>query len=312
MVRSQAPSPATWFKALVLVLLGLPAVAGAQIIDEEEVGRFTLGGYVGFAGANMGRFNENIDVVNYFLSNQGIPLREADGLNGGASGRAELRYKLSDRWMVGFGVASTEAMSRFTVTLGAVDFYARSTQFIPAVYYNFPFVQNSEKFAAVADRMNMYVGAAPIFFTAGKAHMRITDNSNEPVFNIDGDLGELDGEGDATGTGIGVQGLFGVSYQLTSAISVAGELGYRIGKISDLEIVKAEGDVRDDTEDDENRREPGDKAITDFFKRPDERNGIPTQDIEGNHIPYYSDHPTPLDLDFSGFLIHIGMRLHLF
>jgi hypothetical protein len=300
-------------RALVLALLGLPVVASAQIIDEEEVGRFSLGGYVGYAGANLGRFNENIDVVNYFLNNQGIPLREADGLHGAASARGELRYKLSDRWMVGLGVASTEAMSRFTVTLGAVDFYARSTQFIPSVYYVFPFVQNSEKFSAVADRMNMYVGAAPIFFTAGKAHMRITDNSNEPVFNVDGDLGELDGEGDATGTGIGLQGLFGVSYQLTSAFSLAGELGYRIGTISDLKIEKALGYDRDDTDDDENQREPGDKAITDFFQRPDERNGIPSEDIEGNHIPYYSDYaPDPLDLDFSGVLIHIGIRLHLF
>lgn len=312
MVRCLTLTRTRWIRGLALMVLGLPVMASAQIVDEEDVGRFTLGATVGYAGNSMGRFNENIDVVNYFLTSQGIALREASSFRGGASACAELRYRLSERWIVGLGVANSESKSSFDVTLGAVDFYARSTLFIPSVYYILPFVQKSEAFSAVADRMNMYIGAGPVFFTRARAHMQIIDRSNEPVFNIDGDLGELDGAGDVEGTGVGVQGLFGVSYQLTSGLSLAGEVGYRLGKISDLKIVKKEGYVRDDTENDENRREPGDQAVIDFFEREDRADGLPGDDIEGNHIPYYSDYNDKLDLDFSGFLIQLGFRIHLF
>lgn len=312
MVRFLTSTRARWLLILSVFLLELPLVASAQIIDEEEVGRFTIGGMAGYAGNSMGRYNENIDVVNYFLTTQGIALREADGFNGGASGTAELRYRVSDRWIVGFGVANSESKSSFSVTLGEVDFHARSTLYIPSIYYVLPFVQSSESFSSVADRMNLYLGAAPVFFTRARTQMRIVDRSNEPVFDIDGDLGELDGEGDADGTAIGLQGLLGISYQLTAALSLAGEVGYRYGKVTDLNVTKTEGYVRDDTESDENRREPGDQAIIDFFDREDRADGLPNEDIEGNEIPYYSDFADKLDLDFSGFLIQIGFRIHLF
>jgi len=311
MVRFLTPTPTRWIRVLTLVLLGLPTMASAQIIDEEDVGRFTLGAMIGYAGNSMSRYNENIDVVNHFLTNQGIPLREADGFSGGASVQGEVRYRVSDRWIVGFGVANSESKSAFDVTLGAVDFYARSTLYIPSVYYVLPFIQNSEKFASVADRMNMYIGAGPVFFTRARTHMQIIDRSNEPVFNIDGDLGELDGDGDANGSAVGMQALFGTSYQLTAALSLAAEIGYRFGQVNDLEVTNATGYVRDDTENDENRREPGDDAIINFFER-DDREGVPEEDIEGNPIPYYSDYPDDLNLDFSGFLVQLGFRIHLF
>lgn len=311
MVRFLTPTPTRWMRVLALVLLGLPTMASAQIIDEEDVGRFTLGATIGYAGNNMGRYNENIDVVNHFLTHQGIPLREADGFSGGASILGEVRYRVSNRWIVGFGVANSESKSSFDVTLGAVDFHARSTLYIPSVYYVLPFVQSSEKFASVADRMNMYIGAGPVFFTRARTHMQIIDRSNEPVFDIDGDLGELDGEGNGSGTGVGLQGLFGVSYQLTAALSLVGEVGYRYGTVSDLDTSNVIGYIRDDTENDENRREPGIDAIINFFER-DDREGVPPEDIAGNHIPYYSDYPDKLNLDFSGFLIQLGFRIHLF
>lgn len=301
-------------RGVLLSALFLPALADAQIIDEEEVGRLTIGGAIGYGGNSMSRYNENIGVVNHFITRQGVPLREADDLNGGAIARAELRYKMSERFVIGFGIGNAESKSAFDVQLGATNFYARSTLLMPALYYNLPFVQNSEAFINVADRVNLYVGGGPIFYTNARTRMLIVDNSTEPVFNVDGDLGELDGEAEASGTGFGFQGLMGGSYQLTRTFSVALEAGYRIGKVSDLKIDRLMSFVRDDTENDPNRREYGDRTIEDFFER-DERPTdppFPDRDIEGDPIPYYSDFDGPLDLDFSGVTVTIGLRMHLF
>jgi hypothetical protein len=301
-------------RGLLFVALLVPTASLAQIIDEEEVGRLTIGGSIGFGGNSMSRYNENIGVVNHFISRQGVPLRNADELDGGSIVRGEIRYKMSDRFVIGFGVGNAESKSAFDVQLGATNFYARSTLVMPALYYNLPFVQTSEAFINVADRVNLYVGGGPICYTNARTRMLIIDRSTEPVFNVDGDLGELDGEAEASGTGFGFQGLIGGSYQLTKTFSVAAEAGYRIGKVSDLKIDKLMSFVRDDTENDPNRREYGDRTIEDFFER-DERPTdppFPDRDIEGDPIPYYSDFDGPLDLDFSGITLTIGLRMHIF
>lgn len=222
----------------------------------------------------------------------------------------EIRYKFGNRFSIGVGVGNTEAKSSYSVTLADIDFYARSTVWSATAYYHLPFVDN---FGVLADRMSLYVGGGPVLLRNGFTHMRIADRTMEPTFNVDGDLIELDGEGDAKGTGSGLRGLAGASYQLTSRISVAAEVGYRLARINNLELTHYEGYVRDIAKEDPKRREPLDQAILDFFNRDHRGEGLPDQDIEKNHIPYYSDSGNgPLNLDFSGVQAHIGMRLHIF
>jgi hypothetical protein len=298
--------------AAAVVLVVNPIPASSEIVDEEEVGRFTFGLHFGYTQVRMSEYNENIDVVNHWLTNQGIPLREAEHLKGSSSIKGELRYKFGKRFSFGLGVGNTEAKSSFYVTFGDVNFYARSTVWSAMGYYHLPFVDN---WGELADRMSLYVGAGPVLLTNGSTHMRIADRTTEPVFDQDGDLIELDGEGDGRGNGGGLQGIAGASYQLNSRFSVAAEVGYRSARINDLELSNVVGYDRDIAEEDPERREPLEGAILDFFRRPPgargER-GIPSEDIEGNHIPYYSDHEGPLELDFSGVLAHVSFRVHIF
>lgn len=306
----RAPLTVAW--GLLILAIASPAPLRAQIIDEEDVGRLTLGFMLGYSGNSMGRFNENIGVVNYFLTHQGIQIRPADKLNGGNSVRGEARYKLSESFSVGLGVAGTESQSGFSVTFGGVDFYSRATLWTPSLYYSFPFVRSSSKFESVADRLILYAGGGPVIIRNARAHMRITDRSREPFFDEEGDVSELSGRGDATGTGLGVQGLIGASYQLTRAISVVGEAGYRHARVTELTVKNVEGFIEPFTQLDPVPREPGDQAVYDFFDRKKRADGLPEEDINGAHIPYYSDFDGPLDLDFSGVVLQVGLRLHLF
>lgn len=306
----RAPALCAW--GLLVLAFMSPAPSRAQIIDEEEVPRFTVGFMMGYAGNSMSRFNENIDVVNYFLTHQGIQIRTADRLNGGASIRGEARYKINDSFSLGMAVAGTESQSGFTVAFGGVDFYTRATLYTPSLYYSLPFVRTSPKFESVADRMVLYVGGGPVFIARAKAHMRITDRSREPFFDEEGDVAELSGEGDATGSGMGFQAVVGASYQLTRGISVAAEAGYRHARVSDLTLKNVRGFIEPFTQLDPLPREPGDQAVYDFFNRGNRADGLPDHDINGAHIPYYSDYDGPLDLDYSGVVLQVGLRLHLF
>jgi hypothetical protein len=140
--------------------------------------------------------------------------------------------------------------------------------------------------------------------------MRLTDRTTEPAFRDDGDLIEFDGQGEVEGSGTGFQGLIGASYQVTSRVSFAGELGYRWAKITDLEVTRAEGFERGVGELDPDRREPLDQAVLDFFRREGRPPDFPDQNIEGDPIPYYEG--GPIELDFSGFMAQVGIRFHLF
>lgn len=296
---------------LVGLLLGVTLPARAEVIDEKEVPHLSVGFMLGYAGARMDRFNQNIRVVNHFLEHQGLPLRAADKMVGRASAQGEVRYKFNDHFSLGLGAANVEARSSFSVAFAQVDFYARTTALSPMLYYHLPFVQNAEAFLPVADRMSIYLGAGPVFLTKGYGLVRIIDRTIEPVFNVDGDLGELDGEGYITGTGTGLRGLVGASYQLTGRFSFAAEIGYRYGKINNPKIGQARGFERAVAENDPNRREPGDQAIKDFFEREQRAAGLPEQDINRNHIPYYSDYQSPLNLNFSGVTLQAGFRIHI-
>jgi len=290
-----------------IVLALAPRSSVAEIVDEEEVSHFLVNFAIGYQGTKMSDFNDDIRVVNYFLhSNQGI--REANLFSGAAAVKGEIRYKFGDHVSIGMGVSSTEAKSAFDVTFGAVDFYTRATCWEPMIYYHMPFIQSIE--SIIADRMSLYVGAGPVFLSNGLGHMRITDRTTEPTFRQDGDLIEIDGQGEVTGTGAGFQGLVGASWQLTSLISFAGEVGYREAKITNPKIRRAEGFERDVASEDPERREPGDQAIIDFFERGGRPPGFPATDIEGNPIPYYNG--GPIDLDFSGVQARLGVRFHLF
>lgn len=307
-----------WVKGFTVGVTLLALVAGevrparAEVIDEKEVSHLSLGFMLGYAGAKMDRFNQNIRVVNHFLTTQGLPLREADAMGGAASAQAEVRYKLNDHFSVGFGAANVESRSAFSVLFAEVNFYARTTALSPMVYYHLPFVQSASAFLPVADRMSLYLGAGPVFLSKGYGLVRIIDRSIEPVFNVDGDMGELDGEGYVTGTGTGFRGLVGGSYQLTRRFSFAAEVGYRYGKVNSPKVQQARGFDRAITGNDPNARpDPGDQAIKDFFEREQRAAGLPEQDINRNHIPYYSDFKSPLNLDFSGLTLQVGFRIHI-
>lgn len=297
--------------ALIAAIGLAPSAVRGEIVDEKEVGRLSLGFMIGYAGNSMDRYDENIGVVNHFLTHQGIAIREADELSGGASVQGELRWKFNPHFSLGFGAASLQSKSAFSVTLAEINFFARSTALSPMLYYHLPFVQSSEAFVNVADRMSLYVGAGPVFLSKGYTLARILDRSNEPQFNEDGDLGELDGDLEASGTGVGVRGLIGGSYQLTSRFSFAAEIGYRQAKVTDLTLDTVRGFERAVGDNDPDRREPLEQAMRDFFDRRERAAGLPDQDINRNHIPYYSDFDGPLELDFSGVTLQVGFRLHL-
>jgi opacity protein-like surface antigen len=292
----------------VLVLVLLPARAWSEIVDEVEVGHLTFGLQFGYGQTRMSEYNDNIDVLNNWINNQGDLLREADHLNGSGTIAGELRYKFGNRFSVGAGVGNAQAKSSFYVTFGDVNFFARSTVWSLMGYYHLPFVDN---FGELADRMSIYVGAGPVLLTNGSTNMRIADRTREP-FNVFGDLSELDGEGKGRGNGSGLQGLVGSSYQLTSRVSVALEVGYRYAKIKDLELSDIRGYETEVTGDPEEIREPGDEAILDFFRRDKRPAGLPDKDISGRDIPYYSDFGGPLELNFSGVQGHLAFRLHIF
>lgn len=309
--------------AAALLALAIPAVAPAEVIDEEEVSHFSMGFLFGYSGTRMTAFNENIDVVNFFLAHQGEPIRAADRLTGSMSGRVELRYKFGQKVSVALGVGNTEAKSAFNVTWAQSNFYTRGVVWSGMVYYHLPFVQSAPMFTSLADRMSLYVGAGPVLLTQVSTHVLIVDRTVEQSFMVDGDLGEIDGVADATGSnGLGVQGLVGASWQLTRRFSVAAEAGYRFVKSKDLTVTHMEGLRHREVETDKKARpDPMDQAMYDFFHRElgsRERRDwpgvfIPEKDeISGEHILYYSDYGTPLDLDFSGFQAQIGLRIHMF
>src|SRR5262245_65876837 len=81
-----------WF---VLGLVSLVAVpARAQIVNEENVGRLTIGGGVGILLPSMGQVNDNIDVLNPFLAREEV--RGLDQIKKALLTNLDIRYRLGN------------------------------------------------------------------------------------------------------------------------------------------------------------------------------------------------------------------------
>jgi len=162
--------------------------------------------------------------------------------------------------------------------------------------------------------------------SSGRVEWSLEDNTINS-FRPDGDLAELSGRGKATGSGAGFTVSGGGSYQLSSRFSVAIDVGYRYGKLSDLKINPDDVEgfyERFGTGDGEDNsdliREPGDWAIWDFFLRdpnatlPDGRNRndpkVPGDEKTGcADCPLYY-HGGNIEVDYSGFFSSLYLRAH--
>ena len=311
--------------ALMLMLGARPAAA--QLVDEEGVGRLTIGGTLGFQLTAMGDVNDNISVVNRFLDRDLI--QPLDKVNVGLLTSLDVRYRLGrtppeepgetasfmDRLSLGFAWGGLNTWSDFDVTRSTVRFFSRATTYYPYILYHFAFIEPLEP------RAQVYAGGGPIFLRAGRVEWSLEDNTSNN-FLVDGDLAELSGSGKASGSGTGFTLQGGASYQLSPMLSVALDFGYRRARMTNLSLDEADGgeperfpggDGAEDV-----TREPGDWAIIDFFLRDPngEYNGRnrrdPEEDDGSGGCPdcplYYRG--GPLEVDYSGAFSTISFRLH--
>ena len=209
MIRRQVRYQALLLAILVLVLGAMPA--RAQLVDEEGVGRLTIGGGLGFQLTSMSDVNRNFDIANRALAYGGM--RTIDKMKVGVVTNLDVRYKLGQtpseepgetvpfmkRLSVGFAWGAINARSGFSTTRAGVRFFTRSTTYYPYVLYHFPFIEN------VAPRTSLYAGGGPLFLKAGTVDWGLTDMSiNNFLPGPEGDLAEFSGQGSATGTGTGL------------------------------------------------------------------------------------------------------------
>ncbi len=326
MIRRQVRYPALLLAILTLVLGAMPA--RAQLVDEEGVGKLTIGGGLGFQLTSMSDVNGNFDIANRALTYGGM--RTIDKVRVGVVSNLDIRYKLGQtpseepgetvpflkRLSVGFAWGAINARSGFSTTRAGVRFYTRSTTYYPYVLYHFPFLEN------VAPRTSLYAGGGPLFLKAGVVDWGLTDMSiNNFLPGPEGDLAEFSGKGTATGTGTGLVLMGGGSFQLNNRLSVAVDAGYRLAKLANLELQEAVGDterfIGSDIPGQNVIREPGDWAIIDFFMRDpnavwDGRKRTDPKDQGGcADCPlYYSG--DPLKVDYSGLFATLSLRVHFF
>ena len=79
--------------ALLLAVLVVPSLARAQLVDEESVGRLTIGLGIGVMVPNMQDVNDNAEIVSRFLARDEI--RGLDPIHEGLVTHLDLRYRLS-------------------------------------------------------------------------------------------------------------------------------------------------------------------------------------------------------------------------
>ncbi len=326
MIRRQVRYPALLLAILVLVLGAMPA--RAQLVDEEGVGRLTIGGGLGFQLTSMSDVNRNFDIANRALAYGGM--RTIDKMKVGVVTNLDVRYKLGQtpseepgetvpfmkRLSVGFAWGAINARSGFSTTRAGVRFFTRSTTYYPYVLYHFPFIEN------VAPRTSLYAGGGPLFLKAGTVDWGLTDMSiNNFLPGPEGDLAEFSGQGSATGTGTGLVLMGGGSFQLNHRLSVAVDAGYRMAKLANVALQEAVGDTErfngSDIPGQNVIREPGDWAIIDFFMRDpnavwDGRKRTDPKDQGGcADCPlYYSG--GPIEVDYSGLFATLSLRVHFF
>jgi len=327
MIRRQVRFPALLLALSALVLGAMPA--RAQLVDEEGVGRLTIGGTLGFQLTSMSDVNDNFGVVNRALGYAGM--RSMDPIHAGLLTQLDVRYKLGQtppeepgepvsflhRLSIGFGWGAINARSGFETTRVGTRFYTRSTTYYPYVLYHFPFLET------VAPRTSIYAGGGPLFLKAGTVEWTLKDLTvNNFLPGPEGDLAEFSGKGRATGTGTGLVLMGGGSFQLSSRFSVAMDAGYRLAKLSNLQLQEAVGDTErfpgSDLPGTTVIREPGDWAIIDFFLRDpnavwDGRRRTDPKNPDGGCADcpvYYTG--GPLKVNYSGLFATFSFRVHFF
>src|SRR5215831_4516789 len=93
MLRWIAQATGLGWVALAIVLFAARP-AGAQIVNEENVGRLTIGGGVGILLPKMGDVNQNIDVVSPFLVREEI--KPLDHVRESLLTQLDIRYRLGN------------------------------------------------------------------------------------------------------------------------------------------------------------------------------------------------------------------------
>ena len=321
---------ARWF-ALGLVLF-TAGPAAAQIVNEENVGRLTIGPTIGILLPSMGRVNDNLDIVNRFLAREDVV--GLDPVNEALLTGLDIRYRLGntpvsepdtaesflDRVSIGFNWGAINVHKQLEVTRADVRFFSRATTYSAYVLYHLPF------FESKWPRTQLLVGGGPVYLQSGAVEWVLLDHTTNNFFTeIEdgvGDLSELTGRGVASGNGLGVNLQGGGTFMLNRRFSVGLDLGYRLAKISDLELTEATGqdDLRfPNPEEVEVSRQPGDWAIIDFFYRdrnttyegrnrndPGDREPE-TGGCEGCPLYYEGG---PLEIDYSGLFANITLRAH--
>jgi len=291
--------------------------ASAQTIDEEPVGRLTIGGNIGVVLPSMSDVNDNFHVVNPFLNRDEI--RNMDDINASLLTGLDLRLKLRDHLSIGFNWGAVAARSSIDVDRADVRFFSRATTYQANLYYHFPFIE------AYSERTQLYVGAGLVFLRSGHVEWSLEDHTTN-FFLVDGDISELSGKGVATADGNGYSFLVGGSFQLTTRFSIAVDTGYRFAKLDNLELQEVEGfrerfniDQNDPTQD--VFREPGDWAIWDFFFRdPNAQTNdgrrrtdpvVPGEEKTGcDGCPLYYGSGGPIEVDYSGPFTQVSFRVH--
>ncbi len=327
MVRFTVPA------VVVLLLSAVPLVrpAMAQLVNDEAVGRLSIGGSIGPQLTAMEDVNDNLGVVNRFLQRDLIA--RVDDLNVALSTGMDLRYRLGrtppedpeeavtwkDRVTLGFAWGGLNADSGINVYSATVRLFTRTTTYTPYLLYHLPFLEKLEQ------RSQLYVGAGAIFMRGGYIEWKMRDYTGNN-FLVDGDIAELTGSGKAEASGTGLLLMTGASYQLTKRFSVAVDMGYRKARMTNVKITQGETPVEGTATEawnierfpggeDDIIREPGDWAVVDFFLRdPEARfDGRNRQDpaddggCEGCPLYYTGG---PIDLDFSGPFTQFSFRVH--
>lgn len=318
--------------ALVLLLaVSLVRPGGAQLVNDEAVGRLTIGGSIGPQMTAMDDINDNISVVNRFLQRDLI--ERVGKVKTSVSTGLDVRYRLGrtppedpeettswkDRVSLGFAWGGLNADTGINVGSATVRLFTRTTTYTPYVLYHLPFLET------VAQRSQLYVGAGAIFMRNGYLEWKVRDRTRNN-FLVDGDIAELTGSGTAEASGTGFLLMTGASYQLSTRFSVAVDMGYRQARMSNVKITRGttptEGTATEPWNierfpggEDDIIREPGDWAIIDFFLRDpgarfDGKNRQDPQEdggCEGCPLYYTGG---PIDVDFSGPFTQFSFRVH--
>ena len=327
MYRWIAKATSNCWLALGLVLF-TAGPAAAQIVNEENVGRLSIGPSIGILLPAMGQVNDNLDVVNPFLAREDVV--GLDHVNRALLTGLDIRYRLGntpdttetfmDRLSVGFNWGAINVHRQLEVTRADVRFYSRATTYSAYVLYHLPFLETKWP------RTQLLVGGGPVYLSSGAVEWvlldRTTNNFFTEIENGVGDLSELTGKGEASGTGFGVNLQGGGSFMLNRRFSVGLDIGYRLAKISNLTLDEATGqdDLRFPNPDEVDvNRQPGDWAIIDFFNRdPNTTYEGRNRNDPGDREPetggcedcplYYRG--GPLEIDYSGLFANLSFRAH--